>query len=64
MFTDFGTGWFDSCSDTIIGAMKFNTWFPIANEIGWFGLRSLIRAKDFCCTSPETNPGNTRSITI
>lgn len=45
--TDFNKVWFDTFGDTIIGAMKFNIWFPIANEILWKGIRTAKQLKDY-----------------
>jgi hypothetical protein len=32
--------------DTIVGSMKFNIWFPIAMEFGYWGMRTAFRLKD------------------
>jgi len=44
--TDFNQAWFDTFGDTIVGAMMFNVYYPIVNEIIWFGIRSAKRLKD------------------
>jgi len=41
--------------------MKFNLWYPFANEMVWFSLRTFKRLKDKCCTSGEAK---TKSTTI
>jgi len=32
--------------NTLIGSMKFNVWYPIANDCLWFGIRTLKRVID------------------
>jgi len=44
--SDFNQNWFNSIGDTVVQAMVFNIWFPIAMEIGYFGMRTAFRLKD------------------
>jgi len=47
--------------NTLIGSMRFNVWFPIANEMLWFSIRTLKRILDKC-RAKEGSP--TKSVTM
>jgi len=46
IFSDFNQSWFDTFADTLVGAMWFNCYYPIASEIGYFGIRTAKRLWD------------------
>jgi hypothetical protein len=33
--------------DTIVAAMMFNVWFPVAMEFGYYGMRLAFKLKDY-----------------
>ena len=53
--SDFNRNWFKSIGDTIVQAMVFNIWFPIAMEIMWFAMRTAFRLKDQAGSEHGTN---------
>jgi hypothetical protein len=59
--SDFNQSWFTSMGDTIVGSMKFNVWFPVAMEIGYYCMRSTYRLKDYF-QAPDTYTTSTSSI--
>ena len=59
--TDFNSAWFDNFGDTIVGAMKFNVWYPIANEVVWKTIRWTKQMNDYY---RATGTSTTRCTTI
>lgn len=57
--SDFDSMWFDNMGATIIGSMRFNIFFPIANEILWYGIRSALRLKDGAFTEEDKSTKKT-----
>lgn len=69
VFSDFNQSWFDTFGDTIVGAMRFNCWYPVASEIMWFSIRLAKRLWDqvFLEKDPggdETKDQKTKCVTI
>lgn len=44
--SDFNVDWFSNIGDTIVGSMVFNTYFPVAMEVLYFGIRTIKRVLD------------------
>ena len=44
--SDFNVDWFTNIGDTIVGSLKFNMFFPVIMEGGWFSIRWLKRILD------------------
>lgn len=58
---DFNQNWFIVIGDTIVGAMVFNIYYPLAMEFIWLAYRWTFRGLDMKGTTDE-NPSN--SVTL
>jgi hypothetical protein len=59
--SDFNQNWYTSMGDTIVGSMKFNIWFPVAMEFGYWGMRLAYRLRDYL-KAPEGFNTSSQSI--
>ena len=60
--TDFNVNWFTNIGDTIVGSLKFNIFFPVVMEVGWFSLRLLKRILDKTSGDDENEASKSGTI--
>ena len=58
--SDFNIDWFTNIGDTIVGSLKFNIYFQVCMECGWFSIRLVKRLLDR--TGDEDKPTKSGSI--